>query len=171
MAHSSRTTTETQWGDDVQPVLRLRLTQRASELASSKPTSARSKGMLEETKKNLSEMFSKERVVADLEVNASDAATKRNKEKINAYRAKAHKHVDDTYDTAIKSLDVMSPQQQEEVVTFWGKATEFLEEIFSWLEEMFLNVVEKIRQGFKLVKDAVSSIFKTVSGWLKSIFN
>lgn len=80
-------------------------------------------------------------------------------------------NLDSQREDVLREMDRLPPSGQEDVITFWQGATNFLTDVLGWLQQTFQVVVEKLRQGLHLIKEAVLSLFETVKGWLDQIFN
>jgi hypothetical protein len=72
---------------------------------------------------------------------------------------------------AKKSLQGMTPEQQNQVVSYWREAGQFLKELFQWLNRMFDEIVEKIKQGHTIKQKKVQEFFDLVFANFTSIFN
>ncbi|KAG8173603.1 hypothetical protein JTE90_004243 [Oedothorax gibbosus] len=70
----------------------------------------------------------------------------------------------------MKKFRTLTPEQKKEVVKFWKAVEEFLDILLDWINKMFLKVLENIRQGSVIEKDALKKIFERVSEFLKVIF-
>ncbi|KAG8173605.1 hypothetical protein JTE90_004244 [Oedothorax gibbosus] len=73
-------------------------------------------------------------------------------------------------DEVKKGFKELDKDKRKEVIKFWKAVADFLGDVLNWLGFMFNYVLEKIRKGCKIVKDAVSGLFKTIYDFLKNIF-
>lgn len=165
MGGSSYTTVEE---FDVFPTLRLTLTDEATALGASRPRT--DTNFARRVHQKFKNAFTSARNDANLETEDSEAARARNKVKLAEIFKKLHKELDEVEKEAIESLNGLTPEQQEDVVTFWGAAHTFFRKVFRWLQEMFQKVMDKIRQGLRIVKSVIEEIFETVGNWLRQIF-
>jgi len=149
------------------PTLRLKLTNRAQELHSSKPSET---GMMQKLRKKLLALFQKAESETQLEEESSKQAAERNKQKLKNVFDSVKAKIDEKFDATMNEMDSLTPAQQEEVITFWVSASDFFTEVFNWLREMFSKVLDKIKEGWRLSKEAVRDLFRTVLDWLNLVF-
>jgi len=105
-----------------------------------------------------------------LDTEPTKEATERNKQKLKDVFASMRDKLDKQQEEVLKQFDGLTPQQQEDIITFWGAVNEFFHDVFEWLQNIFNYVLEKIRAGFRVVKDAVKGVFKTIFEFFKIIF-
>jgi len=98
----------------------------------------------------------------ELEQSPDEAATQRNSAKIDKIFDGVQDTINKQRDTVKEEMKSMTPEQQEEVITYWHNVQEFLSEVLDWLKEMFQIVLQKIREGYRIEKQALNNIFKTV---------
>jgi len=94
-----------------------------------------------------------------------------NKQKLRNIRDKMKKAMDDQTEEMCQELDNLTPSQQSDVVTFWDGATSFLSGVMNWMGKMFDKIIEAIREGWRWVKEKVTGVFNTVTGWFKNLFS
>ena len=70
----------------------------------------------------------------------------------------------------MKTMDKMTPDQQEQVVEFWNSLGRVLAEVFDWFGRMLGKLVDLIQQGYKLVKETTEQLLKSLVAWLKKAF-
>jgi len=106
-----------------------------------------------------------------LDESQTQEATEKNKTILNEKFDKMQKNIEKARENALKKLDNLSPQQQSDVVTFWGLASELIDDVLNWIQDLFTNIVNKIREGFKLVRSTLKDIFAMVKSIFKQIIN
>lgn len=159
-------TTLTDLESSSSPTLRLQLTNSARELGSSRP----SQPIL---LANFRRMFTNlvcENGNIDFEEDRSESARKRNEAKLDVIFDDMVKELEKGRTDARESLRNLTPEQQEDVLMFWALAQNFFADVMKWMQDIFQTVLEKIRQGYRLVKKVVKEIFDTIEGWLNNIF-
>ena len=72
---------------------------------------------------------------------ASPECTKRNRERIEKSFNEVQGSLTDLKNATISALGNLTPQQQEEVVTFWNKAGSFLRGVLDWMRDIFTFVL------------------------------
>ncbi|KAG4068699.1 hypothetical protein HA402_002390 [Bradysia odoriphaga] len=153
-----------------EPRLRLALTINANKLHDSNPSSSHhhQQSFFNEFRQRVNNLFRTE------ERNVNDVASAEDLRRNQA-------RVDDIFDDLINDLRQqrnevkremkdLSAQQQEDVITFWSGVQGFFKDVMKWMKNLFATVLEKIRQGFRIVKKVVVEIFQTVGNWFKSVF-
>lgn len=147
--------------------LRLRLTDDARVLGSSKPQQST---FVDDLRRKFNKVFDGANGSVNLEEDSSEAARKRNEARLDAIFNDMVKDIEKTRNDVKKSLRNLTPEQQNDVVTFWALAQNFIADVMQWMQNMFQIVLEKIRQGYRLVKKVVKDIFDSIVGWLGQIF-
>ncbi len=153
--------------NEAAPVLRLKLTNKAESLASKKPAEP---NFIWKAKNFAENMFGRAEADLDLDTEPTTEATERNKQKLKEIFDSMRNKLDKQQEEVLKQFDGLTPQQQEDLLTFWGAVHEFFIDIFQWLKDVFNFVMDKIRAGFRIVKDAVKGVFKTIFEFFKIIF-
>lgn len=147
--------------------IRLRLEQQARSLTTIRPHEP---AFMEKAKRFASSMFTRVNTETVLGTDSSEQTRQENKRKVeklfNDMRGKLNKQEDEVK----KSMDTLTPEQQEEVITFWTAFSTFFDDLMNWLSRMFNFVMDKIRAGFRIVKEVLKSMFKTFADCLKMIF-
>jgi hypothetical protein len=166
MATSGQTLT-VQDLNEVKPVLRLRLSNKAETLAAEKPAQP---GFMEKSKKWAENMFWKAETGLNLETETTKEAMERNKEKVDKIFDSMVGKINKQRENVKKELESLTPQQQEDVIDFWGTVQQFFMDLFQWVKDVFTHVIDKIRAGWRIVKDAVKGLFDSVMNWVKMIF-
>ncbi|CAF1056537.1 unnamed protein product [Brachionus calyciflorus] len=82
-----------------------------------------------------------------------------------------HEQIDQQEKDIIAELPNLNPDQQTTVVEYWENATTFLTSIFSYLKTMFNYVIDAIKKGLKIAKDAFKQMFDEVKQWLEDVLN
>lgn len=166
---ASRTVVGVVGGIDEVPVLRLRLHQTAATIGQLPGAAHRSQARQGFVSRFMA-MFEKEKSNANLEVGTGDDVVRRNQAKIDQIFDRMQKKLDEQRQVAKDELTTLSPEEQEDVVTFWSSVGGFFTDLMNWLKNMFQNVMEKIRQGWRLIKDLIPNLarFKYVPNF-KSI--
>ncbi|OWA49778.1 hypothetical protein BV898_14315 [Hypsibius exemplaris] len=106
----------------------------------------------------------------DLEQSADPAVTAANQKKVDAIFQGFKAQLDAQCDTVKAELATLTPQQQEDVLSFWSVATEWFSTVLSWMQKTFQQVLDKIRDGFKVVKEALKDFFQQAAEAFKAIF-
>jgi phosphoenolpyruvate-protein kinase (PTS system EI component) len=106
-----------------------------------------------------------------LDESQTKEATEKNKTILNEKFDKMQKNIEKARENALKKLDKLSPQQQKDVIKFWDLASELIEDVLSWIQDLFTNIVNKIREGFKLAASALKDFFNMVKNIFKQITN
>ena len=101
----------------------------------------------------------------------SKQAAIKNIEKIRMCTFKMHQKIDHYQDELITDLPNLSPDQQEVVVEYWQSVTSFLTDIFNYLKKMLNRVIDALKQGLQVAKDAFKEIFDEVRQWLAGVLN
>lgn len=149
------------------PTLRLRLIDDARALELSRPQHST---FVEDLGRKYTNLMRRARGSANFEEDSSESGRKRNEAKLDAIFNDMLKEVEKSRNDAKESLRNLTPEQQEDVVTFWALATNFFADVMKWMQNIFQAVLEKIRQGYRLVKKVVKDIFDTIGKWLDLIF-
>jgi len=150
--------------------LHIILREKAESLASRKPGQAQWLEILAKIWNSIENCVTRGDNTLNLEVGPDPEITKRNKQKI-----------DELFDSMINKLlaqkegvknemDNLSPEQQEDIVSYWAEVNMFMMDVFNWMKKAFLFILTKIREGFRLVKETVRCVFKTINDLLKMIF-
>ena len=74
-------------------------------------------------------------------------------------------------ENAIREMENMTTEEQEELLTFWSGVGEFFKSIFNWVMKIFNKIVDLVKEGWRLAKDAMKKIFKPVVNFMKDIYN
>jgi hypothetical protein len=164
---TSRQSLTVQELNEAMPTLRLKLTNKAESLASKKPAQP---GFIEKARHFAENMFGRAEADIVLDTEPTIEATERNKQKLKEMFASMRNKLDKQQEEVLKQFDGLTPQQQEDILTFWGAVNEFFNDIFDWLKNIFNYVMDKIRLGFRIVKDAVKGVFNTIFEFFKMIF-
>jgi len=105
-----------------------------------------------------------------LETDSTKEAMERNQKKVDEkFDSMTHK-VNEQGEEVKNMVSNLIPQQQEDALAFWVEVDQFFMDIFDWLTDVFALVINRIRNGFTLVKGAINALFDTVMGWLQKIF-
>ena len=118
----------------------------------------------------MSKWFTKAKSDVHLEEGVNPEITKRNQAKIDKMFDGMIKEMNQQREKVKNDLEKLTPEEQEQVLTFWGGVQEFLGKLLGWLKGMFDKVLEKIKQGWQLIKDTVKSIFNTVFDAITNAF-
>lgn len=105
-----------------------------------------------------------------LEANADAATTARNQARLDEIFDDITRKTEEMRRNAKAQLHTMTPQQQEDVITYWSSVGGFLKEVLNWLQRAFDYVLEKIREGFRIVKEGVQYLFNTLADLFRGIF-
>lgn len=149
------------------PTLRLTLTNNARTLGALRPQLP---SWLEDWRRKFYRIFTGAQRDANLDEENSEAARQRNAAKLDAIFDDIVAQINAARYDVQASLQNLTPEQQEDVVTFWGSAQFFFMNIVRWMQDMFQKILDKIRQGWRLVKEVVVEIFTIVEEWLGLIF-
>ena len=115
-------------------------------------------------------MFQRAEAEAEFESHASPEATRRNKERLRKIEKDIQDKIHQQFQKVEKEMENLTEQQQVDVITFWSGVRTFLTDILDWLSRVFNDILEKIREGWRLVKETVKEIFKRAYDAMKSIF-
>lgn len=151
--------------DGSYPTVRLTLHSEAAALRTLRPHQP---STFENLRNRVTNMFERSR--ADMEEENSESAFRRNEARLNSIFDGMQDEVNNARTEAIQSMRSLPPQQQDDVVTFWASAKNFFKNIMNWMRNMFRKILEKLRQGWRLIKQAVKDIFATIEGWFSDIF-
>lgn len=80
------------------------------------------------------------------------------------------KDMDEQQDNVLRAMEGMTPTQQEGVVMFWEEAYKFLLDVIQWIKDVFNKILEKIKQGWRLIKEVVKGFFADVYALIKAVF-
>jgi len=146
------------------------LREKAESLASRKPEQAQWLDILAKVWNNIDNFVTRGKNPLNLEVESDPETTKRNKQKIDKLFDSMIKKLLAQKEEVKAEMDNMNPEQQEDILSFWGEVNMFMMDVFDWMKESFLYILDKIRTGFRLIKETVRDVFKTISDLLKMIF-
>eukprot|EP00112_Aurelia_sp_Birch-Aquarium-sp1_P004527 Seg15127.1 transcript_id=Seg15127.1/GoldUCD/mRNA.D3Y31 product="hypothetical protein" protein_id=Seg15127.1/GoldUCD/D3Y31 len=118
----------------------------------------------------ISSWFTKAKGDVHLEEGVNPEITRRNQAKIDKMFDGMIKDMNQQREKVKTDLEKLTPEEQEQVLTFWGGVHEFMGKLLGWLKSMFNKVLEKIKQGWQLIKDTVKSIFNTVFDAITNAF-
>jgi len=152
--------------------LRLRLTQQADELSDNLGRKHGHKPWFHGARSYFNKIFTEvtENPDVKLDEERTAEATRRNQEKIRQYINTLKSNLDEKGKMICQGLETMTPEQQEEVVYFWESVMTFMNNVLDYLKVMFDEVIQKIVQGCKLIKEAVVSLFSFLKDMMKKIF-
>ena len=152
--------------------LRLKLTQQADDLSDSLGRKHGHKPWFRGARTYFNKIFTEvtENPDVKLDEERTAEATRRNQEKILQYIDTLKSNLDEKAKMICQGLVGMTPEQQEEVVNFWQSVMTFMNSVFDYLKQMFDEVIQKIMQGCKLIKEAVVSLFAFLKDMMKKIF-
>ncbi|CAH0549757.1 unnamed protein product [Brassicogethes aeneus] len=102
---------------------------------------------------------------------AEKSSTEKNKQKLEAMFNKMQKKLEDQKQEAMEALDTMTEDEQEEFLSFWGQFFNFFMELFNWLKELVYKIIEGIKQGLKLVGNAIKKCFDGIIAFFKNMFS
>eukprot|EP00112_Aurelia_sp_Birch-Aquarium-sp1_P011236 Seg2363.5 transcript_id=Seg2363.5/GoldUCD/mRNA.D3Y31 product="hypothetical protein" protein_id=Seg2363.5/GoldUCD/D3Y31 len=108
--------------------------------------------------------------VAELEQCCDPVITRMNQAKIDKMFDGMINDMNQQRQKVKNELITLPPHQQAQVLTFWSGVQEFMGKILGWLQDMFCKVLEKIKQGWQLIKDTVKSIFNRVFDAITNAF-
>ncbi len=106
-----------------------------------------------------------------LDESQTKEATEKNKTLLNEKFDRMQKNIEKARENAFKKLENLSPQQQTDVITFWGLASELIDDVLNWIQDLFTNIVNKIREGFKLTQSTLKDNFAMVKNIFKQIIS
>lgn len=149
------------------PTLRLRLIEDARVLGSTRPHQPT---FIADLRRKYTNLIHGVKGSVNFEEDSSESARKTNEARLDAVFNEMAKEIEKARKDAKDSLRNLTPEQQEDVITFWTLAQSFFADVMKWMQKMFQNVVEKIRLGYRLVKEVVKDIFDTIGEWLDQIF-
>ena len=101
---------------------------------------------------------------------ADEETTQRNKQKIEDLFSKLQKKLNTQKESVLKSMDGLTAEQQEGIVTFWTEAYDFLMNIFELIRDVFNKVIEWMKEGYRLIKQTVTDFFSTIYDLIKKVF-
>ena len=101
---------------------------------------------------------------------ADPETTAANQAKLNAIFKEFHLALAEMEKDANDQMRNMSREQQEDILMYWASVGKFLAEVLTWLKKAFDYVIEKMREGFKIVKESVQFLFDTLADLFKEIF-
>ncbi len=122
-------------------------------------------------KKKLFQQIVADAQPAGLQDSSSPEATKENKRKLEVYFNTMKSAVEDQRKKTLDELDDMSPEQQDEAVSFWMGFTSFFKSLMTWIKNKFNEVVQKIKQGFRWAYNRMKNIYGKASDLLHRIFH
>lgn len=156
--------------NSAQPGLRLRLQEKSRELGKIKSRRKHQTCSVEKIVTWMQNLVTKAEDAIGLEYGSDATKTEKNKEKLKQYFKKMRDHMDAQENELLVEMDTMSPEEQEQTLLFWKVATKFVTDVIDWVKKTFDYVFEKIKAGYKLVKEAVQGFFKSVLDLFKSVF-
>ena len=96
--------------------------------------------------------------------------TNQNKDRIRAAFAKSKRHLEYTESRITHIMKELPPYQQYQVVIYWEEAIYLLKNVFEWIKRKFLEIVERIRRGFRYVGSTISNWIQSAFGFFRNIF-
>jgi hypothetical protein len=179
-ASKSSTTTITQEASashnksERHPTLRLRLKVAAESLMQNSNTTTCQATVVQRCRDLFSNFFIKsEKELSERKLDDATRLkiTEKNKKKIDKIFDELIRLLNEQKEQAKRSLEGLTPQQQEHVVAYWRNAAGFLSELFQWLNDLFVKILDKIKQGYTLNQKAVKQLFDEFFMQFKEIFN
>ena len=64
----------------------------------------------------------------------------------------------------------LTPEQQEDMITFWGAMGNVLAEVFKWMGRMFDKLVDMLKKGWRLIKETTKKLFDSVISFFRNLF-
>lgn len=165
MATSTRVRTIQDLNPEITAV-RLQLEREADELAANRPDLP---GYLERLKNYAKSWFKIAQTELDLDPEPTLVATEKNKKKIDTAFDSIIKQMNEQRKEVKKEMENMTPKQQESIVIFWEGVSQFFNGVLIWIKDLFSTVIDAIRKGFELMKDAVKEFFDTVLALFKKL--
>jgi hypothetical protein len=107
----------------------------------------------------------------DVETKMEHAAnTQANLDQIDVIFDNLNTKINNTRNIIKRELPNLSESQQAQVVSFWGRAGAFLVNVFNWIKEKFLSILNKIKNGVKYVFNTVKDCFRKAKDWFTRLF-
>ena len=150
-----------------QPILRLRLEKTAKELQAKKQNDP---GFIQQSKTWFKKMISHQIINIELEEGADEETTQRNKQKIKDLFNKLETKLNQQKESVLESMDGLTAEQQEGILTFWTESYYFLTNVLKLMRYIFNKVIEWIKEGYRLIKQAVTDFFSTIYDLIKKVF-
>ncbi|CAH0549756.1 unnamed protein product [Brassicogethes aeneus] len=105
------------------------------------------------------------------ETKADVHTTEIKKERLGKMFDSMAKEIENQRQEAMDALEDMTPTQQDEYLIFWGHFLEFFTDLFAWLKKLVLDIVEGIKNGFKLIGTAIKGLFESIADFFKTVFS
>lgn len=80
-----------------------------------------------------------------------------------------NKKLQEKKEDASKAMEHMTPDQQEQLLTFWGGLREVFKAFMDWIDRTLTNLIDMLKKGWTLVKETTKAFFKTIIDWFKSL--
>ena len=114
-----------------------------------------------------------ERTIGQLPPAADPETTKRNQMEltkiIEKLKATFNQWLDTEMDKAEKAMESMTVEQQEGVVEFWRAVSQFLPELIKWIGRVFKKLLEELRSGRRLDREASKKFFQSIKDFFDSL--
>lgn len=96
-------------------------------------------------------------------VNTDPSTTEANKRKLDSMFDDMETELRKQRREAKDALDDMTPEEQTEFVTFFAGFTKFFTNLFAWVKNLVMHVVDLIKRGFNVVKDFFTGLFSKIT--------
>jgi len=70
---------------------------------------------------------------------------------------------------AMAKMVNMTVEQQEQMIGFWGVVNEWMMDVLNWLKKLSDRVWQLIKEGFKIIKEALRAAFQLIFNQLIQI--
>ncbi len=145
---------------------RLQLNYGAESLAACRPNMP---AFLKQANYFAENLFSSARDIS-LEIDRTKEAKERNQKKVDEIFDLMRQKVNKQEDEVKNFLDKMSPEQQEDALSFWSEVEPFVLEIIQWLMDVYVYMISRISVGCSIEQGAINDLYDIVIGWYVKIF-
>lgn len=110
-----------------------------------------------------------------LELNeaADPEVTRRNQERlkkiVDSLKENLNHRLDLEFQASCTAMEGMSPEQQEDLLTFWDGLKKVFTAFLDWIGRMLNNLVKMVQAGWKLVKKTVKQLFQVIVDWFQQL--
>ncbi|CAF1022811.1 unnamed protein product [Brachionus calyciflorus] len=77
--------------------------------------------------------------------------------------------LDEHFRNIEKSMHGLTKSQQEDVISYWDVVSNTIMEILQYLQKKFTEILECLRQGYRLMKDTIKEWMKFISNGIREM--
>ena len=82
-----------------------------------------------------------------------------------------NKALDKAMEESVAEMDQMTTEQQEQVVLFWDQMGDLIKNLLEWVDRIFDKIVDNVKEGHNIDRNATAKLFKSVSAALEESIN